>query len=842
MEAVIKNNRARIAVLAAFLGAQFAAAEPAEDAQAAFDQGEYNATVGHVVEAIKENGWKGELHVLHMQALMAQGKYKEALAATEAALKTVNRGVKVRLVAEEVFRYNGDNERADLVLREIFQLANSRMWAYRNAPDLVALGRTALKLGDDPKLILDKLYKEARTHDADYVGIPLAIGDLALSKNDYELAGRTFQLALKKHPGNAELHYGVARAFAPSDLEVMLAHLGAALESNPNHAPSRLLLANTLIDREAYDEAEEELAKILEVNPKHAEAWAYRSIIAHLQEKKKGEQEARSIALAHWKDNPRIDYLIGRKLSQRYRFAEGAEHQRKALAFKPGFQAAQVQLAQDLLRLGEEEEGWKLAQAAREADGYDVATFNLVTLKDTLDKYTTIRNERFVLRMAPHEAAVYGKRALRLLEKAHRSLTEKYGLELDKPTIVEIFDKQKDFGVRTFGMPENPGYLGVCFGCLITANSPATQMPGPANWEAVLWHEFCHTVTLAMTKNKMPRWLSEGISVYEEREANPTWGQRINPLYREMILEGELTPVSQLSGAFMAPKSGQHLQFAYYQSSLVVEYIVDRFGHEAIVTLLDKLGQGVEINAALAEVAEPIEKLDKAFEAFAMQRAKSLGPDLDWEKPDPDKLQAAPERKEGEPPNFHLLGHRARQLVKEGKWEEAKPICEELIRLCPDRVDGDANPYFLLATCHRELEEFTKEREVLEVLAWISNDAYDVYLRLIELGEEAEDWEAVRTNAERCLAVNPLLPRPYRHLALVAESQGRDDAAVESWETVLKLDPEDPAEAHFHLARLLKPNEQDKAKRHLLMALEEAPRFRQAHRLLLDWKHENEKK
>jgi predicted TPR repeat methyltransferase len=76
----------------------------------------------------------------------------------------------------------------------------------------------------------------------------------------------------------------------------------------------------------------------------------------------------------------------------------------------------------------------------------------------------------------------------------------------------------------------------------------------------------------------------------------------------------------------------------------------------------------------------------------------------------------------------------------------------------------------------------------------------------------------------------------------VAESQGLDDAAVESWETVLKLDPEDPAEAHFHLARLLKPNEQDKAKRHLLMALEEAPRFRQAHRLLLDWKDENEKK
>lgn len=197
---------------------------------------------------------------------------------------------------------------------------------------------------------------------------------------------------------------------------------------------------------------------------------------------------------------------------------------------------------------------------------------------------------------------------------------------------------------------------------------------------------------------------------------------------------------------------------------------------------------------------------------------------------------------EGEIPNFYLLGHRARQLVKERKWEEAKPICEELIRLCPDRADGDANPYSLLASCHRELEEFTEEREVLEVLARISNDAYDVYLRLIELGEEAEDWEAVRTNAERALAVNPLLPRPYRHLALVAETLDRESAAVESWETLLKLNPEDPAEAHFHLARLLKQNEIGQAKRHLLMALEEAPRFRQAHRLLLDWKDENEKK
>lgn len=52
---------------------------------------------------------------------------------------------------------------------------------------------------------------------------------------------------------------------------------------------------------------------------------------------------------------------------------------------------------------------------------------------------------------------------------------------------MEIFDSQKGL-VRTFGMPDDPGYLGVCFGRVVTANSPAANKASPVNWEAVLWH------------------------------------------------------------------------------------------------------------------------------------------------------------------------------------------------------------------------------------------------------------------------------------------------------------------------------------------------------------------
>src|SRR5262249_16430032 len=161
----------------------------------------------------------------------------------------------------------------------------------------------------------------------------------------------------------------------------------------------------------------------------------------------------------------------------------------------------------------------------------------------------------------------------------------------------EIFPQQKDFAVRTFGMPGNPGYLGVCFGSVITANSPASQAPNPANWEDVLWHEFTHVVTLTATRNRMPRWLSEGISVNEERQTNPLWGEKMNLDYRDLVLGGKLTPLGQLSGAFLGgTNSGSgDLLFAYYESSLVVEFIVQQFGMEALKKILGDLHDGAEI-------------------------------------------------------------------------------------------------------------------------------------------------------------------------------------------------------------------------------------------------------
>jgi tetratricopeptide (TPR) repeat protein len=591
------------------------------------------------------------------------------------------------------------------------------------------------------------------------------------------------------------------------------------------------LLVEHLVDAEDYDSAETELTKVEAVNPHQPEMWAFRAVMAHLRNDERGEQTARAAGLKFWTNNPVVDHIIGRKLSQKYRFAEGSSYQRRALEFDRYYLPAQIQLAQDLLRLGEEDEGWMLAERVAKMDAYDVSAYNLVTLHDTVSKYRTLRNDHFILRMSPQEADIYGKQALDLLEKARVQLTKKYGLELTSPVTVEIFPNQKDFAVRTFGMPGGEGYLGVCFGNVITANSPATH---EMNWQSVLWHEFCHVVTLNMTRNRMPRWLSEGISVYEERRADLRWGEKINPQYRQFIVEGKMKPIAELSSAFMAPPSGLHLQFAYYQSSLVVEFLVERYGLEKMQLILKDLAEGTPINDALTAHTAPMKDLEKDFLEFADNVAEQMGPDNVWAKPDRDRDGEIEETwAKTHPENYWVVTEAAESAITKRDFETAIPLLEKSIEIFPGQT-GSGSAYATLAAIYRDGKEIEKEQQILTRWARHDGEATEALLRLVELSLESKDFKAALRYANQLLEINPLHPLPHRAAAESFELDGKNFDAVTSFQTVLKLGPADRAEVHYRLARLFQKHRDPEAKRHILLALEEAPRFRAAHSLFLE--------
>jgi tetratricopeptide (TPR) repeat protein len=598
-----------------------------------------------------------------------------------------------------------------------------------------------------------------------------------------------------------------------------------------------LLQAELLIDREDYAGATELLNQLAEVNPAHPEMWAMRAVMAHLRNDKAEETRARANALKFWPGNPEPDHIIGRKLSQKYRFAEGAAAQRRALAVDPNFIPAKSQLSSDLLRLGDEDEGWKLAGSVNEADAYNVSIHNMLMLHDKMEaKFTTLETKDFRVRMDKKEAEIYGPRVLELLSEARKKLGEKYGVEVRRPTVVEIFPQQKDFGVRTFGMPDNPGYLGVCFGRVVTANSPAANTH-PVNWEAVLWHEFCHTVTLQATANRMPRWLSEGISVYEERQADPSWGEKMSPKYREMIQGDDLTPVGKLSGAFLAPKTNEHLMFAYYEASLVVEFIIEKFGDAALKAVLSDLAAGVTINDALGKRTVPMEKLEEEFKVYSIAKAAAFAPKADWTKPTPELLLPGSEEKldawsKSKPGNYWMLMRDAVRRIDDKDWPAALKVVNELISLVPGE-GGSAGPLGLLAKIHRETGDAAAELSALLKLAALDAAVPEVNARAIELLKKAGDWKSVATQAKRWLAVNPLVAPPWLALAESSEKIGDTKSEINAWSTLLALDPADPSVVHFNLARALQKSGDGSARRHLLMALEENPRHRGALSLLL---------
>jgi tetratricopeptide (TPR) repeat protein len=807
-----------------------------EQAERFYNEGRYPEVIklaGAIDEKLGRYSVEEKWAILIIQCQLAMGDYEAANESLDASLVRFKNSIRLRRLGSEVRQFNGDEESATALLSEIETLASRNSWRYKDPANQLALGRYFLGRNADAKEVLDLFYYPVRKRYPSNPEVYRAIADLAFSKQDYALAAENYSEVLKLLPADVDAMVGLGKSFLPSDSEKVSEMVDRVLAINPANVEILLLLADQQISAENYGKAIETLKKIGEVNPKLPKAWAYRAVIAHLQNLPQQEGEFRDRAFAGWVGNPEVDHLIGRELSEKYRFTEGETYQRRSLVYDENFLPAKIQLAHDLLRLGQELEGWKLADEVFDEDQYSVVAYNLVTLRDELAKFKTLERDGFIVRMGADEAEIYGEQVLQLLVRAKADLCSKYGSDLETPVFLEIFPRQQDFAIRTFGLPGGSGFLGVCFGRVITMNSPAAQGVNLTSWESVLWHEFCHVVTLQKTKNKMPRWLSEGISVYEEKLADPAWGETMVPVFREMVLSESLTPVSELSGAFLRPPSPVHLQFAYYESSLVVEYLIQDFGLDKLKSVLQELAIGTPINDALRRHCAPMEFIDKSFAKFALEKAEAFAPTASWDEVKPIAGATAADWRQWNqehPNNLAGLNQEARLAIEEERWESARDTLLKILEICPELK----STYPLLAQCHRKLKAPAEELEMLEKYAAMEANSVELFTRLLEVYSAAAEWGKVKSTARKMLALNPLLPSPYRFLAVAAEQTQDDKATVESLVALAKMDPLDAADVHYRLASALFRQQQfAKAKDEVVRSLERAPRYRAAYDLLL---------
>src|SRR5262249_16104198 len=149
-------------------------------------------------QAIAESEYEEEWRLLLTQSQMSLGRYPAALTTISNALNRYSSSIRVRLLGHEVYRQNGQPERALELLHEIADFFNSRSWAYTDPANLLAAGRAALLLGNDPRLVLNQMFDRAKRQNPNLREAYVASGELALDKNDFQLAAKTCQEGLKR--------------------------------------------------------------------------------------------------------------------------------------------------------------------------------------------------------------------------------------------------------------------------------------------------------------------------------------------------------------------------------------------------------------------------------------------------------------------------------------------------------------------------------------------------------------------------------------------------------------------------------------------------------------------
>jgi hypothetical protein len=119
----------------------------------------------------------------------------------------------------------------------------------------------------------------------------------------------------------------------------------------------------------------------------------------------------------------------------------------------------------------------------------------------------------------------------------------------------------------------------------------------PFTFESTIKHELCHLLLHEnIPSGNLPRWLDEGIAQWVSGGLADILMNRQSVL-DEIALSNRYISLKSLDRQF--PKDEKQLILAYAESKSVIDYIIHEYGLNGILTLLDYLKNGEEIDSAI---------------------------------------------------------------------------------------------------------------------------------------------------------------------------------------------------------------------------------------------------
>jgi tetratricopeptide (TPR) repeat protein len=648
---------------------------------------------------------------------------------------------------------------------------------------------------------------KARPKDAK---LRIRMGLLLLDHYDPGGAGKEFQTALEAEPDNAEATLGMANVYEESFEGKAKELAEKALKTNPKLYEAEELIARVELEDNQPEKAREAALKAVALSPDALDAMSVLATADWLEDKQ-----------SPWMDramkvNPKYGQAYataGHFFVNNRRYKEGIEYYRKAVQIDPQLWSARSQFGIELMRFGKNDEARQNLEAAFNAGWRDAGTTNTLKLLDSYKNFETFTTPTTILKLHKKEAALLRPYFQEQVDHALQVYEKKYKFKLKEPVQIEVYPDHEDFAVRTLGIP-GLGALGVTFGYDIAMDSPSGRKPGEFHWASTMWHELSHVYVLAMTDSRVPRWFTEGMAVYEETATYPDWGDRLDHESIRAIKEKKLLPVADLDRGFIHPSYPNQVIISYFQGGKICSYIAEKWGYDKLLSMIHAFGEKkTTVEVIEQELKMKPEDFDKEFIPWLEAQTKSQVQGFDdWAK--------------------RLKGIAAN--AKSKQWDEVISEGNAIRDIYPDYVEP-GNVYDFLAQAY--VAKGDKEKAMLELAKYSKIGGRDPFLlkQLATLETEEGFKKEAASTLERLNVVYLKDEQAHQQLGDLYMTLNNPTLAAREYGAVLAGGTIDKAGGHYNMARALQAAKRfDAAKDEVYEALEAAPEYKPAQKLLLE--------
>ncbi len=654
-------------------------------------------------------------------------------------------------------------------------------------------------------------------------------GRLFLSTHQPSQAAPLFQEALQLDPDLLHAKTGLAAALLSqpgAEARKLLAEISI---EHPDDVETLLMLARLELETRNLDQADQLLDRALssaeaqDISP--LDIYALKASADMLRDVEDSEWTKKALQISPAYGD--VFFVSAHYHLINYRYREAVAVLRKAVEVQPSHWSAHSQLGINLLRLNDIAGAKKHLEIAYRGDPYDTATVNTLKLLDTLDEFKDLdttaifrlpgdsddKTVPVVMRLHRDEAKYLSPYVEELTLKAVKTFSERYDFALAEPLIVELFPNHDDFAVRTVSTP-GVGLLGVTFGYLLAMDSPSGRAPGEFHWGSTLWHELAHVFTIEKSDHRMPRWFTEGVSVYEEWTTGPLRGRHIPVDVLQAIAENKLLPVKDLDSGFVRPTYPNQVTVSYMQAGLICEMISEFWGHNKLTEMLVEFDQRKDTTEAVRTVLGiSTAELDRNLKQYIELNFGKVISEFD---------------------NWRELLSSMHTAVQSDQWATVVALANQANEIYPEYV-GNGTTYLALHEAYESNGDVDRAVDVLET--WFDYGGYQPDM-LHQLAHRLRDQGRTDRATEVLESINWVSPNNidlHERLGKDYLNRGDNQAAIREFQSLLGLNPHDKSDVYLNLAYAYKNlNDKKRAKRNVLQALELAPFFREAQDLLVE--------